>query len=65
MTKSLHCRDLGFDCDATVTAETEDEVLDQVVAHGQSAHNIPAEQFQDPAFVETVRAQIHDLDEAR
>jgi predicted small metal-binding protein len=65
MTKSLHCRDLGFDCDATVTAESEDEVMNQVVAHGQAVHNIPAEQFNDQAFVETVRAQIHDEDEAR
>ena len=62
MTKELHCRDLGFDCDATVTAESEDEILAQVVAHGQSIHDSPEEQLRDPAFAETVRGQIHEVD---
>ncbi len=63
MTKELHCRDLGFDCDAVVTAESEEEILDQVIDHGQSVHNIPADQLRDPAFAETVRGQIHDRDD--
>jgi predicted small metal-binding protein len=65
MTKSLNCRDLGFDCDATVTAESEEEILDQVAAHGQAVHNVTPDQLSDPAFVETVRAQIHDSDAAQ
>jgi len=60
MTKELHCRDLGFDCDAVVTAETEDEIITQVAAHGHSAHDIPDAQLRDPEFVTLVRDQIHD-----
>jgi len=61
MTKELHCRDLGFDCDAVVTAETEEDILAQVVEHGQAVHGIPEEQLLDPAFVSAARGQIHEL----
>ena len=63
MTKELHCRDLGFDCDAVVTADSDEEIFVQVVEHGQSVHDIPADQLRDPAFVATVRGQIHERDE--
>lgn len=60
MAKELHCRDLGFDCDAVVVAENEDEVLAQVAEHGKSAHGLSDEQLTDPEFGSQVRAQIHD-----
>ena len=60
MTKHLHCRDLGFDCDAVVTVETDDEIISQVAAHAQSVHDIPGEQLAEPDFVQRVRDQIHD-----
>jgi predicted small metal-binding protein len=65
MTKELHCRDLGFDCDAVVTADSEEEILAQVVEHGQAVHEIPMDQLRDPAFVAMAREQIHDVDAAR
>jgi predicted small metal-binding protein len=34
----VHCRDIGFDCDGVVRAETEEELLQQVAAHAKSAH---------------------------
>jgi predicted small metal-binding protein len=40
MTKVVHCRDLGFDCDGVVRAETEEEALKQVAAHAKAIHNL-------------------------
>lgn len=40
MTKVVRCRDVGFDCDGVVRAETEEEVLHQVAAHAKAVHNL-------------------------
>jgi predicted small metal-binding protein len=60
MAKELHCRDVGFDCDAVVVSENEDEVLAQVAEHAKSVHGMTDEQINDPDFGTQVRAQIHD-----
>lgn len=56
----VHCRDIGFDCDAVVTGESEDEILVQVVEHAKDVHNLSDDQVSDPALVESVRQQIHE-----
>ena len=46
MAKVLRCRDLGFDCDAVIRADTEQEILKQAAEHAKAAHDmneIPAE----------------------
>lgn len=40
MAKVLKCRDVGFDCEAVVRAETEDEVLEQVAMHATRDHGL-------------------------
>lgn len=40
MTKVLHCRDVGMDCDAVIRAETEEEVLAQAAAHAKQDHDM-------------------------
>jgi len=40
MAKVLRCRDIGFDCDYEVRAETEDEILNKAAEHAQTAHNM-------------------------
>jgi len=60
MTKELHCRDVGPDCDAIVTADNEDEILSQVTEHAKTAHGMTDEQINDPTFVAHVREQIHE-----
>lgn len=40
MTKVVNCRDVGFDCDGVVRAETEEEVLQKVAEHAKSVHNL-------------------------
>jgi predicted small metal-binding protein len=47
MSKVVRCRDVGFDCDGVVRAETEEEALKQVAAHAKAVHN-----------VETVSAEV-------
>ena len=42
MAKVVRCRDVGFDCDGVVRAETEEEALKQVAAHAKAVHNIEA-----------------------
>lgn len=55
MAKVLRCRDVGFDCDAVVRADTEDEILEQVAVHAKRDHGL--EEVSDDV-VKTVIAQI-------
>lgn len=60
MTKELHCRDLGFDCDAVVTGESEESIVEQVVEHAKAVHGMTDEQLGDPAMQQQVHEQIHE-----
>jgi predicted small metal-binding protein len=40
MAKILHCRDAGFDCDATVRGDTVEDILAQVRPHAAEAHQV-------------------------
>ncbi len=55
--KVVRCRDVGFDCDGVVRAETEVEVLEQVAAHAKAVHNI---ETVPPEVVEKVRQVMRD-----
>ena len=57
MTKILRCKDVGFDCDGVIRAETEEEVLKMAAEHAQSAHNLNELSNE---VVEKVRAAICD-----
>ena len=57
MTKELKCADAGFDCDAVVHADTEEEVMAQVATHARDVHGM--DQIDD-ATAEKIRSQIHD-----
>ena len=60
MAKELRCRDLGFDCDAVVTGENEDEIVAQVVEHARAVHGMTDEQLADPALQQQVHDRIHE-----
>lgn len=62
MTKELFCRDVGFDCDAIVVAETDEEIVARVAEHARDVHGLTDEQLDDPDLLDSVRAQIHDKD---
>lgn len=38
--KTLKCRDVGFDCNAVVRAETEEEVMRQAAEHARAHHGV-------------------------
>jgi predicted small metal-binding protein len=54
--KTLRCRDVGFDCDQVIRAETEDEILQQAAQHAQNDHNVTV----TPEIAAQVRTLIHD-----
>lgn len=38
--KTLHCRDAGFDCEAVMRADTEEQVMRQAAEHAQTVHGL-------------------------
>lgn len=56
MTKILHCRDAGFDCDAVVRGETVEEILDQVGPHAAAEHRATV----TPALADSLRAMVRE-----
>ena len=57
MTRELNCSDVGFDCDAVVRADTDDEIMAQTATHAREVHGL--EQIDD-VTAEKIRSQIHD-----
>jgi len=55
--RELRCADLGFDCAAVVKADTDDQILEQVAAHAQSAHSLAV----TPEMVPEIRSKIRDV----
>jgi predicted small metal-binding protein len=54
--KVLRCRDVGFDCDGVVRAESEEELLRQVAEHAQTVHNVEV----TPELAKQVKSLIRD-----
>ena len=54
--KELKCRDAGFDCDAVVHGETEDDVLAQTGPHAREAHGVEV----TPEMAAQIRPLVHD-----
>jgi predicted small metal-binding protein len=40
MSLVVRCRDVGFDCDGIVRAESEQELLQKVAEHAKSVHGL-------------------------
>jgi predicted small metal-binding protein len=38
--KTLHCSEAGFECNAVVQANTEEEVLQRAAEHAKSVHHV-------------------------
>ncbi|GAA4406907.1 hypothetical protein GCM10023187_26930 [Nibrella viscosa] len=54
--KVLHCKDAGFDCEAVVRAETDNEVLEQAAAHASSVHHVTV----TPEMAEQIKGLIQE-----
>lgn len=55
--KVVHCRDVGFDCDGVVRAETEREALEKVADHAREAHGLDTV---TPEVAERVRSVMRE-----
>jgi predicted small metal-binding protein len=40
MTKVIHCRDAGVDCDFVARGETEEELFRNALEHGRTSHGM-------------------------
>jgi predicted small metal-binding protein len=59
MTKVIHCRDVGFDCDGVIRADSEEEALKMAAEHAQAVHGL---ERVTPEVVEKVRSVMRDED---
>ena len=57
MTLVLNCRDIGFDCDGVIRAETEEEILQQAAEHAASVHGVDSI---SPEMTEDIRSKIRE-----
>ncbi|RLC55669.1 MAG: hypothetical protein DRI30_07185 [Chloroflexi bacterium] len=57
MAKVIHCRDVGFDCDGVIRAETEEELLQMAVQHAQTVHGL---EEVTPEVVEKGRSVVRE-----
>ena len=40
MAKVIRCRDVGFDCEGVIRAESEEEAIAQAAEHAQTVHGL-------------------------
>ncbi len=40
MTKVIHCRDIGFDCDGIIWANSEEAALKMAAEHAKTVHGM-------------------------
>jgi predicted small metal-binding protein len=57
MAKFVRCRDVGFDCEGVIRAESEEEALAQAAEHAQAVHGLT--EISDEV-VDAVRAAMRD-----
>jgi predicted small metal-binding protein len=55
--KTLRCRDMGFNCEHEIRAETVEDVLQQTAQHAMEERGLTEA---TPEIVEAVKAQIRD-----
>ncbi len=57
MARFLRCRDIGMDCDFEAQADTEPQILEKVLGHLQTTHNMKE---MSEELVAKARAAIRD-----
>jgi predicted small metal-binding protein len=60
MTLTVACKDTGIECDFMAKAETEEELMTQLVKHGKEVHGYTDEQLNDPAMIEKIKAIVKE-----
>jgi len=54
--KVIRCRDVGFDCEHKIRAETEEGILNQAAEHARTVHNVEV----TPEITSKVKSLIRD-----
>lgn len=54
--RELRCRDAGFDCDAVVHGESDDEIFAQAAPHAEQVHGVQV----TPEMKQQLAGLIHD-----
>lgn len=54
--KTLHCSDAGFECQAVIHAQTENEVLTQAAEHALTVHGTAV----TPEMVDQIKTLIKE-----
>jgi predicted small metal-binding protein len=54
--KTLKCRDAGFDCDAQIHANTDEEILAQAAEHASKVHGVTV----TPELAAGLKSLIHE-----
>jgi predicted small metal-binding protein len=62
VSRELNCRNLGFDCDAVVRADSDEEVMAQTATHAREVHGL---QQIDADTEQKIRTLIHDAQTPR
>ena len=57
MEKVIHCKDVGFDCEGVVRANSDQEVMKLAAEHAKSAHGVTELTNE---MVEKVKSVIRD-----
>ncbi len=57
MEKVIHCRDVGFDCNGVIRAQTEEEALQMAAAHAKNVHGL---QKVTPDIVEKIKSVMRE-----
>lgn len=57
MAKVIHCRDVGFDCNGVIRADTEEEALRMAAQHAQDVHGMKK---LSRKLLKRVRSVMHD-----
>lgn len=57
MPKVIRCRDVGFDCDGVIRADTEQEALQQAAEHAKTVHGLKEV---TPEVVQKVKSVMRD-----
>lgn len=57
MKKVIHCKDVGYDCEGVIKANTEEEALQQAAAHAKSVHGL---EEVTPEIVEKIKSVMKE-----
>jgi predicted small metal-binding protein len=59
MEKVIRCRDVGFDCDGIIRAQTEEAALQMAIDHAERAHGLQEITPEIVAKVKSVMREEH------